>query len=192
MRVVAALLLATGSVVAPRAPASIPTTLRDVRGVRVDVAALASGRRLFVLTVKATSCPVCRAQLARLRDQLGRLESCGAGFLVLAPGPRSAVAALQQDTGFPYPFIADEDLRIAGAVGLALDEAEIVPAILEVDATGRILWLQRGRSADYYGDRELLERLECGELRAARGHRAPGRHLRRGAAARRSGSSRPG
>ena len=147
------------------AAAGLPTTLTDLRGRPVDVAALAAAHRVFVITLKATWCPVCQEQLGRLRALLPRLRSCGATFLVLAPGPADALRRIQQDTAFPYPFIEDRDLAIARALGLALDATQILPAILEVDRTGVVLWAERGRSGAAFNDDALLARLACPALR---------------------------
>jgi peroxiredoxin len=145
------------------APFVLPATLTDVRGAPVDVAALAAAHRLFVVTLKATWCPVCQEQLRRLGRLLPRLRACGASFIVLAPGPAAALAAIARDTSFPYPFVADEGLVLARAAGLALDDDEIAPAIVGVDATRAIDWVQRGRGAGAFGDGALLAHLGCGK-----------------------------
>src|SRR5262245_22008231 len=119
--------LAAGVPRADAAPAVVPATLRDVDGDVVDVAGLASRHHLVVVTVKAAWCPVCREQLARLRRELPRLRSCGATFIVLGPGPRDALRGVARETGFPYPFVADEDLALARAADLVLAPDQLVP-----------------------------------------------------------------
>ena len=147
--------------------AVLPETLTDVDGERVDVAKLAAQGRLVVVTLKATWCPVCQEQLVRLRKLLPRLRSCGASFIVLAPGPTDALRQIARDTGFPFPFVEDRDLAIARAADLVLADDQIVPAILVLDEARHVEWRQRGRSGVYYGDGELLDVLDCEPLATA-------------------------
>ena len=141
-----------------------PETITDVDGSTIDVATLAAQGKLVVVTLKATWCPVCQEQLARLRKLLPRLRSCGANFLVLAPGPADELRQIAHDSRFPYPFIEDRDLAIARAADLVLAPDQIAPAIFVLDESRNIAWLQRGRSGVYYGDGELLDRLGCEPL----------------------------
>ena len=161
------------------APVTLPATLTDVYGKPVDVAALASRHRLVVVTLKEPACPVCRSQLERLRSELPRLLSCGATFVVLAPGPRDALRAVADATGFPYPFVEDRDLALARAADLVLAPGQIVPAILVANERREVVWMDRGRSPTSFNDPALLAELRCppdrmatGSARAARG-RAP-------------------
>jgi peroxiredoxin len=148
--------------IAEGAPVVVPSELRDVTGAAIDVAALASERRLVFVTVKATWCPVCRVQLQRLSRLLPRLRACDASFVVLVPGETEAVAALARDTSFPYPFVAERAVALAAAAGFASTADELVPGFFAVDRTRAIVWEQRGRGAGSYGDAELLTYLGCG------------------------------
>lgn len=155
--------LATALAGAARAepPVTLPATLRDVHGKPVDVTDLATRHRLVVVTLKTPSCPVCRGQLERLRRELPRLRSCGATFIVLAPGPRDALRAVADATGFPYPFVEDRDLAIARAADLVLAPDHVVPAILIANARREIVWMDRGRNAASFNDPALLAELRC-------------------------------
>jgi peroxiredoxin len=150
---------AIGTVLAPR--------LVDVRGQAIDVKALAQQFRLVFVTLKATWCPVCQAQLERLGQLLPRLRSCGASFIVLAPGPREAVEEVAVKSKFPYPFVADVDMSIAASAGLQMPQDQLQPAIFTVNAELEIDWIQRGRSRSYFGDGELVEHLECPAFQVA-------------------------
>lgn len=146
----------------------VPAELRDVRGERVDVAALASHDRLVFVTLKATWCGVCRQQLVRLRAQLARLRGCGATFIVLSPGPRDALRKIADASDFPYPFVEDEGLALARSVDLVLAPDQIEPALFAVNERREIVWMQRGRSGVSFGDEALLEHLDCSPLHTAR------------------------
>jgi peroxiredoxin len=163
----AALIVAAQLAAAQPAPTALPVRMVDVQGRTVDVAALTRDSRVFVLTLKTTQCPVCREQLVRLRKLLPRLRGCGASFVVLAPGERSAVAAVAEESGFPFPFVADTDRRLARGAGLVRVSHEMEPAILELNAEGRVIWERRGRAAGDFSDPALLERLACLDLPSA-------------------------
>jgi peroxiredoxin len=154
-------LACTRPAAAAEARVTLPATLHDVYGQLVDVAELATRHRLVVVTLKATWCPVCRGQLERLRQALPRLRSCGATFIVLAPGPREELRAVADATGFPYPFVEDHDLAIARAADLVLAPHQIVPAILVTNARREIVWMDRGRNATSFNDPALLAELQC-------------------------------
>ena len=156
---------------------TLPAVLDDVYGKRIDVAELAAKHRLVVVTLKATWCPVCRAQLERLRTALPRLRSCGATFIVLAPGPRDALRAVADATGFPYPFVEDRDLAIARAADLVLAPDEIVPAILVANARREIVWMERGRNPTSFNDPALLAELGCPPDRMAAASRTGARQM---------------
>lgn len=155
------LALALAGLASADAPVTLPATLTDVYDQSVDVAALASRHRLVVVTLKEPACPVCRHQLERLRRALPRLRSCGATFVVVAPGPRDALRAAAEATGFPYPFVEDRDLALARAADLVLAPGQIVPAILVANARREVVWSARGRNPTSFNDPALLAELGC-------------------------------
>jgi peroxiredoxin len=104
---------------------------------------------------------VCAHQLVRLEQRRAGLERCGAQFLVLAPGPVERIRAARKATGFRAVWVADSSLSVGRALDLVLGAGELVPAILEIDAEGRVTWEQRGRSGEFYGDGALQKHLEC-------------------------------
>lgn len=147
-------------------PARFPQDLVDVDGRRIGIAALAREGRLFVVTLKSASCPVCARQLVRLERLRAGLERCGARFAVLAPGPVEGIRKLRGTTGFGAVWFEDAGLALGRALDLVLGPGELVPAIVEIDAQGRVVWEQRGRSGELYGDGALQKHLGC-ELRDA-------------------------
>jgi len=161
LRILVVVLTLAGSAAASAGPAVVPPTLRDVHGAVVDVAALAARSHLVFVTVKATWCPVCRLQLQRLGRLLPHLRACGTSFVVLVPGTDDAVGGVARETSFPYPFVADGALALAAAAGFAADGDELVPGFFAVNAAREIVWEQRGRSAQSFGDGELLAYLGC-------------------------------
>ena len=143
----------------------LPEHLQSVDGQALDVSALAARSRLIVVTLKATWCPVCRIQLQRLEKILPRLRSCGASFIVLAPGPREALAQVASGSGFP--FVEDVGLSIARSAKFDMAEDLIEPVMFAVDRERRITWVQRGRNGKFYGDDALLKFLDCREWELA-------------------------
>lgn len=139
----------------------LPSRVEAINGESIDLAALARRKSLVVVTLKTPHCPVCARQLERLRRRLPELAKCGVTFIVIGPGPAEALAELQTASGFDYPFVEDADLSIARSLGLQLSADEIAPAILMARDDLSIGWIQRGRSARYFGDEALREAVEC-------------------------------
>jgi peroxiredoxin len=152
----------------PAMGTQMPPRLEDVRGETIDVATLAREFRLVFVTLKATWCPVCQVQLERLARLLPRLRSCGASFVILAPGPRQDLEKVAATSQFPYPFVADVDMSIAASAGLRMAADQMQPAIFTVNAEREIVWIQRGRSGAHFGDAQLLEHLDCRAFEVAR------------------------
>lgn len=144
--------------------AKFPSTVTAVSGESIDVAKLAKTRRVVVVTLKATWCPVCREQLRRIRSSLRNPDQCGVAILVLSPGPAEVLRQIQTDVGVSFPFIEDRDLKIAASLGLRLADDQIQPSILILERDLSIGWLQRGRSTAYFGDPALLKEVNCAGL----------------------------
>ena len=138
-----------------------PGTIFDIDGGIISIDKLAEDRTICVITVKATWCPVCREQLIRIRDQLADFRRCNLTFLVLVPGGPEAIKLLQEKTRFPFPFIQDKELRIAGRYALDRPPAEIFPAIFILNQDRSLRWMHRGRGPDYYSDQALSDYLDC-------------------------------
>ena len=160
---VAAIALASpgSSVAQADAPPSLPPRLESVDGRAIDLAALAADRTVVVVTLKATWCPVCQRQLLRIKQRLGDLEPCQITFVVLAPGPAAQLLEIKARTEFPYPFVEDVDLEISRSLGLDMGGGQIAPAILMLKPDLTVGWMQRGRSAVYFGDDALVEEVAC-------------------------------
>jgi hypothetical protein len=148
------------------APAPFPENLVDLDGRRVSRAEMTGQGRLFVITLKSASCPVCARQLVRLERLRAGLERCGARFAVLSPGPAEHIRKLRAATGFGAHWFEDAGLVLGRALDLVLGPGELVPAIVEIGAHGQVVWEQRGRGEQSYGDGALQRHLDC-DLRDA-------------------------
>ena len=67
----------------------------------------------------------------------------------------------QSFTKFPFPFIVDQDLKVAQSLDLIINETQILPSILILNDKLEVEWAQRGRNALYFGDPELMKHLRC-------------------------------
>lgn len=152
-----------GTAAPPLSEVKFPAQVHSIDGSTIDVARLVREKRVVVITLKATWCRVCQEQLYRLKGQ-SALKHCEVTFLVLSPGPREALKAIQKRTGFSYPFVEDRDLAIAGSLGLRSGEAEILPSIFILNEDRSLAWIQRGRGPNSFSDSELLEQLGCAEV----------------------------
>jgi peroxiredoxin len=141
-----------------------PAHIVSASGDTVDVGKLAKNKRIVVITLKATWCPVCQRQLVRIKQQLEQIEYCPITFLVLSPGPAKDLRAIKKRIGFPYPFIEDKNLTIAKKFDLVLNQerGEITPAIFILRSDLSVGWIQLGRNGSYYGDPALFDEIDCG------------------------------
>ena len=141
--------------------AGIPNVLNDIDGDTINLKELTTQKTVAVITMKAPDCPVCQTQILRIIQNFDKLSACNVTFLVLAPGPIDKLQKAKELTKFPFPFIVDQDLKIALSLDLIINETQILPSILILNDKLEVEWAQRGRNALYFGDPELMKRLKC-------------------------------
>ena len=140
---------------------SFPSEVISSDGNEINVEKLTEGSTVIIITIKSPSCPVCQTQIIRIGKQLNTFNKCNVTFLVLSPGTSKEVHQIKLTTGFPFPFIPDDDLSIAKALGLLLNPQQILPSIIVLNDNLTINWIQKGRNNIYFGDDELYDYLDC-------------------------------
>lgn len=140
---------------------AFPATITDIDGNTINLKELATQQTVAVITLKSSDCPVCQTQILRIMQNFDQLSACNVTFLVLAPGPTEKLQKAKEYTKFPFPFIVDQELKIAKALDLIINETQILPSILILNEKLEVEWAQRGRNALYFGDPELMKRLKC-------------------------------
>jgi len=140
---------------------AFPEIITDIDGNPINLKELTSQKTVAVITMKAPDCPVCQTQILRIMQNFDKLISCNVTFLVLAPGPINKLQKAKELTKFPFPFIVDQELKIAKSLDLIINETQILPSILILNDKLEVDWTQRGRNALYFGDPELMKRLKC-------------------------------
>ena len=138
-----------------------PRIVRTVDGKRINIRQLARKKTVVIISMKAPDCPVCQSQLVRINEQMEEFSKCNISFLVLTPGPVESIYDAGVITEFQSPFIEDKKLKIANSLGIAMNGEEIFPTIFVVKNDLSIKWIKLGRNAFQFGDRELLEKLDC-------------------------------
>lgn len=138
-----------------------PEIITDIDGDPINLKELTTQKTVAVITMKAPDCPVCQTQLLRIMQNFDKLSVCNVIFLVLAPGPIDKLQKAKELTKFPFPFIVDQELKIARSLDLIINETQILPSILILNDKLEVEWAQRGRNALYFGDPELMKRLKC-------------------------------
>ena len=138
-----------------------PEIITDIDGTTINLKEITEQKTVAVITMKAPDCPVCQTQLLRIMQNFDKLSACNVTFLVLAPGPIEKLQKAKELTKFPFPFIVDQDLKIALSLDLIINETQILPSILILNDKLEVEWAQRGRNALYFGDPELMKRLKC-------------------------------
>ena len=138
-----------------------PEIITDIEGNNINLKELTTQKTVVVITIKSPDCPVCQTQIIRIMQNFDRLAVCNVTFLVLSPTPIEKLYKAKETTQFPFPFIADHDLKIAKSLDLLLSETEILPSILILNEKLEVEWAQRGRNFLYFGDPKLMKRLKC-------------------------------
>ena len=138
-----------------------PEIITDIDGNAINLKELTTQKTVAVITMKAPDCPVCQTQILRIMQNFDKLSACNVTFLILAPGPIEKLQKAKELTKFPFPFIVDQDLKIARSLDLIINESQILPSILILNNKLEVEWAQRGRNALYFGDPELMKRLKC-------------------------------
>ena len=138
-----------------------PEIITDIDGNPINLKELTAQKTVTIITMKAPDCPVCQTQILRIMQNFDKLSVCNVTFLVLAPGPIEKLQKAKELTKFPFPFIIDQDLKIAQSLDLIINENQILPSILILNDKLEVEWAQRGRNALYFGDPELMKRLRC-------------------------------
>ena len=139
----------------------LPDIIMDIDGNTINLKELTAKQTVVVITMKAPDCPVCQNQILRIMENFDKLSACNVTFLVLAPGPIEKLQTAKELTKFPFPFIIDQNLKIARSLDLLLNETQILPSILILNEKLEVEWAQIGRNALYFGDPELMKHLKC-------------------------------
>ena len=140
---------------------AFPKIITEIDGDTINIKELTTQKTVAVITMKAPDCPVCQTQLLRIMQNFDKLSACNVTFLVLAPGSIDKLQKAKELTKFPFPFIVDQDLKIARSLDLIINETQIIHSILILNDKLEVEWAQRGRNALYFGDQELMKRLKC-------------------------------
>ena len=138
-----------------------PEIITDIDSTTINLKEITKQKTVAVITMKTPDCPVCQTQLLRIMQNFDKLSACNVTFLVLAPGPIEKLQKAKELTKFPFPFIVDQDLKIALSLDLIINDTQILPSILILNDKLEVEWAQRGRNALYFGDPELMKRLKC-------------------------------
>ena len=139
---------------------SFPSIVISSEGNNINVGKLTEGSTVIIITIKSPSCPVCQTQLIRIGKQLDNFNKCNVAFLVLSPGTSKEVHQVKLTTGFPFPFIPDDNLSISKTLGLLLNPQQILPSIIVLNDNLTINWIQKGRNNIYFGDDKLYDYLD--------------------------------
>ena len=140
---------------------AFPEIITDIDGTTINLKEITKQKTVAVITMKSPDCLVCQTQILRIMQNFDKLSVCNVTFLVLAPGPIDKLQKAKELTKFPFPFIVDQDLKIARSLDIIINETQILPSILILNDKLEVEWAQRGRNALYFGDPELMKRLKC-------------------------------
>ncbi len=111
----------------------VPITAADGRPVTV---AEAAHGKVALVSFWATWCEACALEFDALNRLDDRARSSGGVVIGVAVGePREKAAELARRRGLRYTLLADEEFKLADALG-----QRKVPATLVIDREGRVVW----------------------------------------------------
>jgi peroxiredoxin len=125
----------------PASPREIPVGMRlpslvlaDDRGERVALGSL-RGAPTVLLFFRATSCPLCRTQLAAFSKLAARFHAAGVQVVAASPDMPAALAKLRRELELPIRLLSDGDEQAVNALCGGLAHCELI-----VDEKGVVRW----------------------------------------------------
>jgi peroxiredoxin len=111
-----------------------PLVLADDHGVPVALASL-RGKPTVLLFFRASSCPLCRAQLAALAGAAGGFLAAGAEVVAASPDTPATLADLRRELQLPIRLLSDADEQAVNALCGGVAHCQIL-----VDPQGVVRW----------------------------------------------------
>jgi peroxiredoxin len=125
----------------PASPREIPVGMRlpslvlaDDRGEQVPLGSL-RGSPTVLLFFRATSCPLCRTQLAAFARAAARFRAAGVQVVAASPDMPAALAKLRRELALPIRLLSDGDEQAVNALCGGLAHCELL-----VDDQGVVRW----------------------------------------------------
>jgi len=102
------------------------------------------GQTVVLVFYPADSSPVCTVQLTTYTDDIGRFEAVGAQVLAISPqGVAEHERFADQEGGFAFPLLADEEKAVGGAYGILGPLGFYRRSIFVVDGEGIVRYAHR-------------------------------------------------
>jgi peroxiredoxin Q/BCP len=134
--------------------------LRDLTAALTSLAEYASSRRLIVVVMKGTWCPVCIGQLRRLADLEKELTKLGATVIGLSTDSVERCRKAAFDHQLPFAILSDPDREVVSALKLWRAEwGHPMPSLIVFDRCGIERGRIVGRSPDERAEPALLSLL---------------------------------
>jgi peroxiredoxin len=125
----------------PASPREIPVGMRlpslvlaDDGGEEVPLGSL-RGAPTVLLFFRATSCPLCRTQLAAFAKAAARFRAAGVQVVAASPDMPAALAKLRRELELPIRLLSDRDEQAVNALCGGLAHCELL-----VDDQGVVRW----------------------------------------------------
>ena len=120
--------------------AELPAVTLESGDGPLSLRALRAGRALVVCFYTEDATPTCSAQLRAFRDDFDVIDELGAAFVAISADSVASHAAFREANAFPFPLLADPELRAAKAFGV-IDETgkRSVRAIFVTNEAGTIV-----------------------------------------------------
>ena len=118
------------------------------------------GQKVVVAFYPGDETPVCTKQLCSYRDAWSEFESAGVTVLGISPQSVESHERFRDHHGFPFPLLADEGSRVAGAWGASGLFGRVKRSVFALDGDGVIRYAHTSSiGLDYRKAAEILASL---------------------------------
>lgn len=130
-------------------------------GLKIALSDIAPGRPVVVVVMKATWCPVCIGQLARLSERLGDLDALDAAIVGLSGEDAETNRKLMDTTGLRFDVLGEPERSVLLELGFGAPGREyLMPGLLFLDRCGDIAARYTGRRPGSEQASLILQTLE--------------------------------
>lgn len=116
----------------------------DAEGNTINLSSFQPNTAVLLIFYRGNWCLFCVSHLDDIQNLFPTLKEQGIQLLAISPDPAVDSQELAAKFDQPYVFVTDQDLSIANAYGVQRDESIPHPAVVLINAQGKVVWFFAG------------------------------------------------